>query len=141
MAHSSDEFGKSVGAPGLLVPNNPSTINSGHLQDSKDAEGGFALWTKQGEGDKVYSTKPASGAIFKGIAQREVIHDEFVAGDMVSVIEKGQVWVKVSSDVQSGGKVYLDTNGGFVATAGTEIEGAQYLTNASNGGLALVQLG
>ena len=45
--------GNQVGAPGLLFPFVLHSIETGILQDSKDSEGGLALWGKKGEPGKV----------------------------------------------------------------------------------------
>ena len=133
--------GKQVGAPGLLFPFVLHSIETGILQDSKDSEGGFALWGKNGEPGKVYAAKPASDGILLGIAQRTTVCDGYDEGDAVNVVKKGRVWVKVKGEVLAGQPAYVDDVSGLpTATAGTAITGGYFKSNAQNGELAELEI-
>ena len=133
--------GNQVGAPGLLFPFVLHSIETGILQDSKDSEGGFALWGKTGEPGKVYAAKPASDGILLGIAQRTTVCDGYDEGDAVNVVKKGRVWVKVKGEVMAGQPAYVDDVSGLpTATAGTAITGGYFKSNAQNGELAELEI-
>lgn len=134
--------GNQVGAPGLLFPFVLHSIETGILQDSKDSEGGFALWGKKGEPGKVYAAKPASDGILLGIAQRTTVCDGYDVGDAVNVVKKGRVWVKVNGEVMAGQPAYVDDDSGLptAATAGTAITGGYFKSNAQNGELAELEI-
>ena len=133
--------GNQVGAPGLLFPFVLHSIETGILQDSKDSEGGFALWGKKGEPGKVYAAKPASDGILLGIAQRTTVCDGYDEGDAVNVVKKGRVWVKVKGEVMAGQPAYVDDVSGLpTATAGTAITGGYFKYNAQNGELAELEI-
>lgn len=133
--------GNKVGAPGLLFPFVLHSIETGILQDSKDSEGGFALWGKNGEPGKVYAAKPASDGILLGIAQRTTVCDGYDEGDAVNVVKKGRVWVKVKGEVRAGQTAYVDDVSGLpTATAGTAITGGYFKSNAQDGELAELEI-
>ena len=133
--------GNQVGAPGLLFPFVLHSIETGILQDSKDSEGGFALWGKNGEPGKVYAAKPASDGILLGIAQRTTVCDGYDVGDAVNVVKKGRVWVKVKGEVLAGQPAYVDDGSGLpTATAGTAITGGYFKSNAKDGELAELEI-
>lgn len=132
---------ETIGAPGLLFPFVLHSIETGILQDSKDSEGGFALWGKKGEAGKVYAAKPASDGILLGIAQRTTISGGYEEGDAVNVVKKGRLWVKVSGEVTAGATAYVDDTTGLpTATAGTAITGGVFKSNASGGELAELEI-
>ena len=133
--------GNQVGAPGLLFPFVLHSIETGILQDSKDSEGGFALWGKNGEPGKVYAAKPESDGILRGIAQRTTVCDGYDEGDAVNVVKKGRVWVKVKGEVLAGQPAYVDDGSGLpTATAGTAITGGYFKSNAQDGELAELEI-
>ena len=133
--------GNQVGAPGLLFPFVLHSIETGILQDSKDSEGGFALWGKNGEPGKVYAAKPTSDGILLGIAQRTTVCDGYDVGDAVNVVKKGRVWVKVKGEVMAGQPAYVDDGSGLpTATAGTAITGGYFKSNAQDGELAELEI-
>lgn len=134
------QFIDTKGEPGLLFPFVAHSIETGVLQDAKEQAGGFALWGKEGEVGKVYATKPGSG-VFLGIAQLTTGRDEYAAGDIVNVVKKGRVWVKVSAEVQANQAAYVDDDGNFSAvTTGTAIAGATFKTNATANGIAELEI-
>lgn len=59
MAFTANEFGRSLAAPGLVVPNNPYTTLSGCMADDSSLEGGFPLFRIPGDDVRVYATKPS----------------------------------------------------------------------------------
>ncbi len=134
------QFIGAKGEPGLLFPFVAHSIETGVMQDGKELAGGFALWGKTGEPGKVWSEKPDSG-IFLGIAQLTTVRDEYEAGDIVNVIKKGRVWVKVSAEVTANQAAYVDDDGNISATAtGTAIAGATFKTNATANGIAELEI-
>ena len=133
--------GNQVGAPGLLFPFVHHSIETGILQDSKDSEGGFALWGKKGETGKVYAAKPASDGILLGIAQRTTVCNGYDEGDAMNVVKKGRIWVKVKGEVLAGQPAYVDDGSGLpTATAGTAITGGYFKSNAQDGELAELEI-
>lgn len=130
----------SKGEPGLLFPFVPHSIETGVMQDDKDLAGGFALWGKKGETGKVYASKP-EGGIFLGIAQLTTINDAYFEGDMVNVVKKGRIQVKVSAEVLANQAAYVDDEGNFSATeTGTAIEGGVFKTNSAANGIAELEI-
>lgn len=144
-----NDFGHDQARAGLIFSSNTNVINTGIIQEDVDAAGGFPVWGKQGDGDKCYSQKPASGGYVKGIVKDLNFKDYYKEGDVVSIVRKGQIWVQVSDDVVDGTQVYVDpTTGAFgnsVLDDGTEtqelIVGAIYKTSAATDGFAVVELG
>lgn len=138
------EYG-TIGAPGLLFPFVPHSIETGVIQEDKDSEGGFPLWIKTGEADeagKVYVNKPENGKLL-GIAQRTLFNDSYKAGMTINVVKKGRLWVRVLGEVKAGDDAYVnDTNNAFTATAtgGTQIVGGMFKTDAADGGLAELEI-
>ena len=67
---------------------------------------------------------------------------EYPAGKAVTVLRKGRIAVKVADGCSVDAKVYAKTDGTIVSTADSNIEiaGAYFVTAASAGGLAIVQL-
>lgn len=128
------------GEPGLIFPFVPHSIETGVMQDDKALAGGFALWGKIGEPGKVYSSKP-EGGVFLGIAQLTTINDEYFEGDMVNVVKKGRLWVKVSAEVQANQAAYVDDDGNFSASStGTAIVGGFFKSNATANGIAELEI-
>lgn len=138
------EYG-AKGAPGLLFPFVTHSIETGVMQEDKDAEGGFPLWIKTGvagEAGKVYVDKPENGA-FIGIAQRTLYNDSYKAGMTVNVVKKGRLWVRVLGEVVAGSPAYVnDTNNAITATAtgGTQIVGGMFKSDAADGELAELEI-
>lgn len=130
----------SKGEPGLIFPFVAHSIETGVMQDDQELAGGFALWGKDGEPGKVYSTKP-SGGVFLGIAQLTTVNEEYKKGDIVNVVKKGRIWVKVSAEVLANKPAYVDDSGNFSAeTSGTAIAGATFKTNAAADGIAELEI-
>lgn len=130
-------------APGLIWEGIPSVVETGILQEDKNSEGGFVLWGKEGEGDKVYIAKPSDGAYFKGIAIRKTVQSSFEAGDTVGVMKKGRISVKALGECLSGQKAYIsNANNGITAasTDGTEIVGGKFTSNAADGQLVELEI-
>ncbi len=128
------------GEPGLIFPFVSHSIETGVMQDDKALAGGFALWGKIGEPGKVYSAKP-EGGVFLGIAQLTTVNDEYHAGDLVNVVKKGRVWVKVSAEVQANNPAFVDNDGNFSASStGTAIVGGSFKSNATANGIAELEI-
>ena len=60
MAIESADFNETKGLPGLIFPHVPHSIESGFMQDTKSAGGGFPVFAVQGQPGKVWATKPGS---------------------------------------------------------------------------------
>ena len=140
MAFESNEYGRSEAANGLLIPNQPTTVLTGIMQEDVPLEGGFPLWGKLGEGDKCWATKPESDSFFKGIAQRITIRDEYYKADNVSIVAKGAIWVKVAETVKSGQEAKISEEG-KIGVTGTAIPDARFLTDSNADSLAVLMLG
>lgn len=146
MAIENADFNETKGLPGLLFPHVPHSIESGFMQDSKNAGGGFALFAKQGEPGKIWSKKPVSGS-FIGIACRTNFDGlgcaGYDVGDQVNVLKKGRVWVRVLGEVKAGQAAYVnDTNFAITATStgATAIAGGVFKSNAADGKLAELEI-
>ncbi|MBC3540651.1 hypothetical protein ACFSC6_12235 [Rufibacter sediminis] len=66
----------------------------------------------------------------------------YAISDAVSILEKGAVWVEVTSDVVAGAAAYVDiANGKFtdVSTNNLAVPGGTFETSASSGGLAVLK--
>lgn len=99
MAFSANQFGRSIAAPGLIVPNQPSVIDSGVMQEDKNVEGGFPLFGKFGSGAGCWLEKST-------------------AADAVARV----VAVTPTIGTAASGTVTLKKNGVSVATATTTSE-------------------
>lgn len=152
MAIETADFNETKGLPGLIFPHVPHSIESGFLQDSKSAGGGFALFAKVGEPGKVWAEKPEAGegeeeAYFIGIAARTNFDGlgcaGYEAGDQVNVLKKGRLWVRVLGEVIAGQPAYVnDTNFAITATSSgaTAIAGGVFKSNAADGQLAELEI-
>ncbi len=106
----------SKGEPGLLFPFVPHSIETGVMQDEE-------------------------GGIFLGIAQLTTINDAYFEGDMVNVVKKGRIQVKVSAEVLANQAAYVDDEGNFSATeTGTAIAGGVFKTNSAANGIAELEI-
>lgn len=162
MAIPTEDFSETVGLPGLIFPFVPHSIETGLLQDDKEAGGGFPLFAKKGVEDKVWAEKPTVAdesegaeegatvadpeAYFVGIAVRTHMdcHDDgYSKGDHINVLKKGRLWVRVLGEVLAGQPAYVnDTNYAITATSegGTAIPGGVFKTNAADGKLAQLEI-
>lgn len=145
MSIENADFNETKGIPGLLFPFVPHSIESGFMQDSKNAGGGFALYAVQGKPGKVWATKPDGGS-FIGIACRTNFDAlgcvGYEVGDQVNVLKKGRLWVRVSGQVQAGQAAYITGAGAFTATStsNTAITGGVFKSNAADGALAELEI-
>lgn len=154
MAFEANEYGCSIAAPGLILPDQPYQTLSRKIEDGTELEGGFAVWAKKGEDIKVWGTRPTvettetdgtktvspdPNSYFLGIAQRIVTRDEYPKGTPVNVVTSGQIWVKVAAAVQSGNGAYITTTGEW-GPSGTAITGVTYLTSATANGYAVIAI-
>lgn len=141
-----EDLNETVGLPGLLFPLVPHAIETGLMQDEKEAAGGFPVYGKKGEGDKAFSAFPSTDGYFKGIAVRtkfDALEEGYAAGDVVNVMKKGRVWVRVLGEVLSGQPAYVNTtNNGITATesGNTAIVGGTFKTSAADGKLAQLEI-
>lgn len=145
MAFEANEYGRSVAAPGLIFPDQPTATESRCMADDADSEGGFPVFAKKGEDVKAYASKPEADGYFLGIAQRIVTRDEYKAGTPVTVVTTGHIWVKTGGDVKSGDELAIDENGKWVAlkkedSKQTAVQGGKFLTSASEGAYAVVAI-
>lgn len=72
MAISSQDFNETVGLPGLIFPFVPHSIETGLLMDSKEAGGGFPLFSVVGQPDKVWAEKPQSSEAVARVVEVDV---------------------------------------------------------------------
>ena len=143
MAFEANEYGRSVAAPGLIFPDQPTATESRCMAENADSEGGFPVFAKKGEDVKAYASKPVTDGYFLGIAQRIVTRDEYKAGTPVTVVTTGHIWVKTGGNVKSGDELAIDENGKWVAfnkenNKLTAVQGGKFLTSASEGAYAVV---
>lgn len=139
MAYDFNEFGRSIAVPGMVIPNQPSNVESRCMMEDKDSEGGFPVFGKIGEDQAGYAVKPGEGGYFIGVAERMVVRDAYPKGTPVSVVTSGVIYVQVATDVKSGEEAGVNADGGWGVKGGDGIEaiaGAKYRTSASAGSLA-----
>lgn len=159
MAFEANEYGRSVAAPGLVLPDQPYSSVSRCAAEDFESEGGFPVFAIKGEDAKGYakfpqvpdsskddgSTKDDPKGYFLGIGQRIVTRDEYPAGTPISVIVTGMAWVKVGGNVESGDDVAINASGAFVkadssVTTLKNVSNAKFMTSATNGSYAVVAL-
>lgn len=115
------------------------------------AEGGaigFGVVVGQGTADRQAVLGATTGTAL-GVTIRSIVantEDTYPENANMSVMYRGQIWVTVGGDVVAGGAVtFADATGvlsSVAAGAGqTALEGARWMSSASNGGLALLHLG
>lgn len=106
-----------------------------------------------GQGVEVveHVAKPYSSGIFFGVALAKNYVDEiefnkdekvgkYRKTEMVPVLRKGSVWVKVDNDVKEGEQAKVTANGNFdVAASGDTVIGV-FQSTASKDGLAILQI-
>lgn len=145
MAVSETDFSETAGYPGLVFPFFGKLVETGFIQEEKEACGGFPLYGVEGGGDKVYATFP-DGGYFKGIAIRtrfDGLDEGYGAGDAVSVLRKGRIWVRALGEVVDGQAAYVDTeNNGITATSTgtTAISGGTFRSTGSDGSLVVLEI-
>lgn len=82
-----------------------------------------------------------AGGFFIGIAQLTTINDAYFEGDLVNVVKKGRLWVKVSGEVLANQAAYVDDEGNFSADdSGTAIAGGVFKTNSAANGIAELEI-
>ena len=146
MAFEANDYGRSVAAPGLIFPDQPTSTVSRCMAEDKKSEGGFPVFAKKGEDVKGYAEKPATDGYFLGIAQRIVTRDEYPIGTPVTVVTGGMIWVTAGADVKSGDNVGIDASGNFVPFEGAatgslpEVKGGKFMSTAPSGSYAIVAL-
>jgi len=62
MSYNVNQYGKSIGSPGLVQRNEPSSIASKSLKNAIDANGGFLCFGRYGEDDKAYTVNDGAAA-------------------------------------------------------------------------------
>ena len=106
-----------------------------------------------GQGVEVseHIAKPYAGGVFFGVALAKNYVDEisfnkdekvgiYRKSEMVPVLRKGSVWVKVDNDVKEGEQAKVTTAGNFdVAATGDTVIGS-FQSTAAKGGLAILQI-
>lgn len=134
---------------------NPHTCDA----DTYEAEEaiGFGVAVKRGTGDHQCelgcdgaSTSPFAVTNFLGIAIKDPARDpedgdKFTAGGHVSVMWRGDIWVKTGGAVKKGDDVSVVEATGVLSTVTAadgqfSIPGAMWMTDASSGGLAILRL-
>lgn len=141
MAFSGNEFGGSKGALGLAF-GNWSNTETGVIAAAVAKEGGFAVFGAEGEGDVVYATG-GSGKYFRGVAARSTTADAFGAGDSVTIVKQGMVWVVAGGTVVDGQTAYVvAADGSFVATSNSGANAAvgTFKTSGSEDDLVILEL-
>lgn len=145
MAIQDTDFNETIGYPGLVAPFVPRNVETGFIQEEKEACGGFPLYGVEGEGDKVYATFP-DGGYFKGIAARtrfDGLDEGYGVGDQVNVLKKGRIMVRALGEVVDGQAAYVDTtNNGITATSSdtTAITGGTFKSTGTDGSLVWVEI-
>lgn len=142
--------GGKVGGVGTISTTEPDNIVAMVLEPlSANLHYGFAAI--RGAADRTCKSPTAAGK-FAGVAvidrslptaQYDAVTDLhfYKAGDCVSLMKTGTLFVKVKTAVTAGDPVHYDNATGQLQTgAGTLIVGAEFLTTASANGVAEVRL-
>lgn len=136
----------SRGDDGLLV--NPQTCDVDSLRWEGATSGKFGYAVQQGTAEDQAMAGVAANT-FRGIlcidkTLQPVQNDEFVQGDVASVVWRGEVWCRVSHAVTVGQNVVADNATGQLSSesggARTAIGGARFMSAAGAGELAKVRL-
>lgn len=94
--------------------------------------------------EKTAGADAVSGGTFVGIASyttAETMHLGYEVGDLVNVLKKGRLWVKVAGEVLAGQAAYINSTGKITAdNTGTAIAGGVFKSNASDGTLAELEI-
>lgn len=107
---------------------------------------GFGLAVSKGTGD---TDIVKGGSLYVGVSMRNVTldpathtnPDQYVSGDNVPVMTRGDIWVEVEDAVVAQTAVtYNTTTGQLGSSGGTAISGAVWKTSADAGGLAIARL-
>lgn len=96
--------------------------------------------------EKTAGADAVAGGTFLGIASfttADCMHLGYGQGDMVNVLKKGRVWVKVSGEVLAGQAAYINNSSGKItasSSSATAITGGVFKSNAADGKLAQLEI-
>lgn len=116
--------------------------------DTGIAEGniGFGLAASRGSADNGLLV---GGATFKGITYRDItlVHttaDRYETGDNVGLMNRGDIWVAVATDVVNDKQVFYNSSTGALGAStisnAVAIAGAIFLDTVASGGFSRVRL-
>lgn len=112
----------------------------------ESASAGFGLAVSQGVND---NGAILGGPTFCGITVRDItlVHDtpdQYEESDTMGVLVRGDIWVKVATDVVAARQAYYNSATGQIGASGitnaVAISEARFLDTATNGGFARVRL-
>lgn len=96
--------------------------------------------------EKTAGADAVAGGTFLGIASfttADCMHLGYGQGDMVNVLKKGRVWVKVAGEVLAGQAAYINNSSGKItanSSSATGITGGVFKSNAADGKLAQLEI-
>ena len=124
------------GYPGMIATAN---ARDAFTYSAEAGSIGFGLALGQGSGDR---TAVVGGAGFVGIsiADKSRAADQYAAGEAMSVLSKGTIWVTASTPVTPADAVAYDASGALGASLGNTITNARFMESAAAGALVRVHL-
>lgn len=93
--------------------------------------------------EKTAGADAVAGGAFIGIAIRKNTCDSYAAGDVINVLRKGRIWVKVSGEALSEQAAYINNSSGNItanSSSATAISGGVFKSNAADGKLVQLEL-
>lgn len=134
----------SSGVVTLTAKNYGSAPNAVSITADKESTAGTI--TVQAAGSQTAGVDGEPGGVFAGIAAfttADALAMGYEAGDMVNVLKKGRLWVKVSGEVLSGQSAYINNSTGLItanSSSATAIAGGVFKSNAANGMIAELEI-
>lgn len=144
-----------AGVPGLIYDSSFRDV----VSRAAEVAIGFGLGVARGTDPDVQVALPGAGDAIVGVSVFDTSQPTggYAIGDAVPVITRGRIWVQVEDAVAPGGGVFVrhtakgdnTTIGAFRSDAdatadpvdtAVQLAGAEYLTTAIAGGLALVSI-
>ena len=102
--------------------------------------------TVQDEADQTKGVDAVAGGVYAGIVAfttADALAMGYENGDLVNVLKKGRLWVKVSGEVLAGQAAYINNSTGKItanSSSATAIAGGVFKSNAANGMIAELEI-
>ena len=142
---------------GQIAGGSPNRIDSYELSGTEDVNFGTMVFQNTGAGlDKVChqspSTKTIAGNTFLGVAIKNPAvlpdasdSDHYSAGDIISVLVEGDIWVETTTATVAGDDVYCvfasgEFGNGTVGTTEIDVTDARWMSTAAANGIARLRL-
>lgn len=96
--------------------------------------------------EKTAGADAVAGGVFAGIVsftEADTMHLGYEKGDIVNVLKKGRLWVKVTGEVLAGQAAYINNSTGKItanSSSATAISGGVFKSNASDGKIAELEI-